>query len=162
MLEGKTEPLWPTLWNYIKDNRERAARRERAIVLRTQIVEAAGAGRVWSEERIIETVREIARSGISLEEVASKVGVGAFLGPTNPEELVNLTALAEDQTQWLAAVAMVPFGDCRSAAKRARAGERLDVLGDPRAGVSVAFDGTPEIDGLSISGGEVIYPFEPY
>ena len=67
------------------------------MALRAQIVEAAAAGRVWSEERIIETVREIARSGIPLEEVVPTGDVGAFLGPTNPEELVKLTALAEDQ-----------------------------------------------------------------
>ena len=143
----KTEPLWPTLWNYINENSKRAALREQAIALRAQIVEAAATGRVWSEERTLDTVLEIARSGVSLETVALTKKVRAFLGPIDPEKLVGLTLLGEKEDAIAGSGLYGSFWRSPLGHKaRASAGVRIDVLGDPRVGVGVTSDGTPEID----------------
>ena len=51
--------------------------------------------RAWPESRILDAMREIGRSGVSLDDVARPDTVRAFLGPTDPDELAKLPSLTE-------------------------------------------------------------------
>lgn len=149
--------VWDTLNGWL-----RAARK--ALALRAQIEEAAaewhaadGADSLaWPEERILDAVRQIEMSGVSLADVVQLKTVDAFLGPTNAKDLKALPGLdaAEDATagsgrygeQW-----RLPL---RHEA-RASVGVRLAILGDRRPGVGLREDGLPDLDWIPVAGGEV-------
>ena len=81
----------------------------------------------------------------------------AFLGPIDPDELAKLPSFTEDGdvtagNGWYSAAWRLPL----SHEARARAGVRLALLGDPRPGMDIDPDGTPEIDWCPVPGGEVV------
>ena len=45
--QGKPQPYWPTLWTYIEQNKDRAARRERLQLLAREWKERRGLGRLF-------------------------------------------------------------------------------------------------------------------
>jgi formylglycine-generating enzyme required for sulfatase activity len=170
--QEKTEPslsvahealfrIWDTLNGWLRADRK-------ALALRAQIEEAAAecdaeqrsgvrGTLLWSEERVLDTVRVIEDSGVSLEDVADRKTVNAFLGPTEREKLEKLPALneAEDAT---------PGSDRYGAAwrlplsheARASTGVRLAILGDRRPGVGLRDDdGLPDLDWCPVEGGDV-------
>ena len=93
--------VWDTLRDWLRQDRK-------ALALRGQIEEAAAewqaanraGSRMWPEERILDAVREIDESGVSLADVEDRATVDAFLGPTDPDEIAMLPAAtaAEDGT----------------------------------------------------------------
>jgi hypothetical protein len=110
---------------------------------------------VWPEARIVDAVREIELSGVSLDDVTDRATVDAFLGPTDPEEIATLPALDAAQD---AAVGSGRYGDAwrlpLGHEARASVGVRLALLGDRRKG-GLGADGLPDIDWVAIDGGEV-------
>jgi formylglycine-generating enzyme required for sulfatase activity len=149
--------VWDILAGWLRADRK-------ALALRAQIEDAAGewqtanraASRAWPEERILDAVRQIEDSGVSLADVTDRATVDAFLGPTNPDEVAKLPGLdaAEDAT-----VGSGRYGDAwrlpLSHEARASVGVRLALLGDRRKGVGLRADGLPDIDWCRIEGGEV-------
>ncbi len=156
--------VWETLNRWLHEDRK-------ALLLRSQIEEAAAGwqaagrdeSRTWPEGRIIDTVREIEDSGVSLADVADPKTVMAFLGPTDPEELEALPALDHSHD---AAMGSVLYGDAwrlpLSHEARASTGVRLDLLGDRRKGVGLQNDGLPDIDWVAVKGGQVTIDFRVY
>ncbi|MDZ7751467.1 MAG: SUMF1/EgtB/PvdO family nonheme iron enzyme [Gammaproteobacteria bacterium] len=152
--------VWNTLHCWLLQDRS-------ALSLRAQIEEAATAWSVeprpeihaqllWPEERILDSVSKIARSGVSLEDVADPKLVRAFAGPTDPDILTQLPALSTGQDSERGSG---PFGDAwhlpLSHAARSSVGVRLAILDDHRPGVGLRPDGLPDIDWCRIDGGEV-------
>ncbi len=149
--------VWDTLNGWLRADRK-------ALALRTQIEEAAAAwdaearteSHSWSEERILDAVREIELSGVSLADVSDLTTVDAFLGPTERQQLESLPALdaADDSSSGSGR-----YGEAwrlpLSPAARASVGVRLALLGDRRKGVGLRDDGLPEIDWVPIAGGTV-------
>jgi formylglycine-generating enzyme required for sulfatase activity len=147
----------------------------KAIALRMQIEDAASAwdlheraaSHQWREERILEAVAEIERSGVPVDAVARPTVVRAFLGPTDPVELEGLPGLSEAED--------APNGSGRygeawrlplSHHARASAGVRLALRGDRRRGVGLRPEGLPDIDWCRVAGGEVTVevrsdPYDP-
>ena len=88
--EGKPQPYWPTLWDHIEQNKGRAIARDRARLLAVEIEDAAtkwdAGNRVeshrWSEGRFQEVIREIRRSGLSLDDVLRSELSCAFPWPS--------------------------------------------------------------------------------
>ena len=166
--QEKTEPtlsvahealfrVWDTLNGWLRADRK-------ALSLRSQIEEAAAewqaenraASRAWPEERILDAVREIEDSGVSLDDVADPRTVDAFLGPTDPKELEVVPALdpgggCDDGSGRYGDAWRLPLGHVA----RASVGVRLAILGDRRKGVGLRDDGLPDIDWCRIEGGEV-------
>ena len=169
--EEKTEPVigvahealfrvWDTLNGWLEQDRKQ-------LLLRAQIEAAAAAwgaetrpevcrDLVWPEGRIVDAVEEIAKSGVSLDDVKDRATVDAFLGPSDPEQLETLPSLgeAEDATAGSGRYGeawRLPLGH----EARASAGVRLALLGDRRKGVWLRADGLPDLDWLPIKGGEV-------
>jgi len=91
-------------------------------------------GYLWSHERVREVVTALARLG---DDGGLDDDDRAFLGPIDRQRM--LAAIDRPETKH---------------AERALIGERLAVLGDPRAGVGVA-DGTPVISWCDVPAGEV-------
>lgn len=149
--------VWDTLNGWLLQDRK-------ALALRARIEDAAAEwvaenraeSRAWPEERILDAVREIDKSGVSLADVKDRVVVDAFLGPTDPSEIARLLGLgaAED-----AMAGSGRYGDAwrlpLGHEARASVGVRLALLGDPRCGVGLRADGLPDIDWRRIEGGEV-------
>lgn len=149
--------VWDTLNGWLLQDRK-------ALALRAQIEDAAAEwvaenraeSRAWPEERILDAVREIDKSGVSLDDVEDRATVDAFLGPTDPPEIARLLGLgaAEDATAGSGRYGdawRLPLGH----EARASAGVRLALLGDTRRGVGLRADGLPDIDWCRIEGGEV-------
>jgi len=162
--QGRPQPYWPTLWDYIEHHKPDAVLLEGARLLAWQIEDAAGKwhagnrdeGLRWSEERILDAMGEIGHSGVSLGDVASPEIVRAFLGPTDPDEIAKLPALGEDQDATRGSgrygpAWRLPLGH----EARATLGMRLAYLGDTRRGVGLRGDGLPDIDWCPIEGGKV-------
>jgi formylglycine-generating enzyme required for sulfatase activity len=149
--------VWDTLNRWLREDRK-------ALALRSQIEDAAAqwhaenraASRAWPEERILDAVRVIEDSGVSLDDVADLKIVSAFLGPTNLEDLGALPGLgaADD-----AGAGSGRYGDTwrlpLGHQARASVGDRLAILGDRRKGVGLRPDGLPDIEWVRIEGGEV-------
>ena len=136
---GRTQPYWPTLWDYIEQHRARAAMRERlAEDVAAWVAKGRSEGLRWSHER----VREAADA---LRPVAGELSPDErdFLGPIDPDAM--LAELANPETEHR---------------RRLLIGERLCVLGDPRPGVGVDGNGTPEIAWQAVNGGEVTITVE--
>jgi formylglycine-generating enzyme required for sulfatase activity len=122
---------------------------QRALALRGQIRAAAalwhesdrGSSHLWSEERIMESVREIARSGVRLDDLEDAPRLRAFLGPTNRDELEALPFCSRDGASEHGAHWRLPL----SHSARASVGDRLALLGDRRPGVGLRPDGLPDI-----------------
>jgi formylglycine-generating enzyme required for sulfatase activity len=148
--------VWDTLRGWLLQDRK-------ALALRTQIEDAAAEwddanraeSRAWPEERVVDAVREIELSGVSLDDVSHRDAVDAFLGPTDPDEIATLPALTETEDEEKGSGR---YGDAwrlpLNHQARASAGVRLDLLGDRRLGVGLR-DGLPDIDWVWIDGGEV-------
>jgi formylglycine-generating enzyme required for sulfatase activity len=147
--------VWDRLRDWLHQDR-------RALALRGQIEsEATERKWPWPEDRVIDAVTEIQRSGVSLEDAEQPDAVRAFLGPTDPEELVALPALgAEDDAEQGSG----RYGDAwrlpLSHEARAKVGVRLALLGDRvrgdgRTGTGLDANGLPEIDWRPVRGGEV-------
>jgi formylglycine-generating enzyme required for sulfatase activity len=149
--------VWDTLNGWLRDDRK-------ALALRSQIEDAAAewhasnraASRAWAEERVLDAVRVIEDSGVSLDDVTDRATVDAFLGPTEPEEIATLPALDAAQD---AAVGSGRYGDAwrlpLSHKARASVGVRLALRGDHREGVDLRADSLPDIAWHFIEGGEV-------
>jgi formylglycine-generating enzyme required for sulfatase activity len=105
-------------------------------------------------------VREIGRSGVSLDDVTEPRTVRAFLGPTNPRELSTLPGLTEKQD---GEKGSGRYGDAwqlpLSHEARASVGVRLARLGDRRKGVGLRADGLPDIEWCRVEGGDVTIYF---
>lgn len=140
--------VWDTLRDWLVQDRQ-------ALRLRAQIVQAAKAwdqaGRVdtgatprWPEERIVDAMRDIDRSGVSLQDVEGPALVQAFLGPTERETLEALPFCSAEQA--------TPYGDAwnlpLSHEARASMGARLALVegGDCRKGLGLREDRLPDID----------------
>jgi formylglycine-generating enzyme required for sulfatase activity len=151
--------VWDTLRGWLEDDRK-------ALALRAQIEEAAAwtaetrpeiqPDLVWPEGRIIDAVTEITWSGVSLDDVNDRATVDAFIGPIDPDEIVELLSLMDnhDETSGSGRYGdawRLPLGH----EARAGAGDRLALLGDGRKGVGLRADGLPDIDWVPIGGGEV-------
>ena len=132
---GKPQPYWPTLWTYLERHQERAAWRQRLQADTRLWADQGRRGELWSHERVRDALTALQRVGPELHLGDEE---RAFLGPIDSNAMLAELARAETPHQ-----------------RRALIGERLDVLGDPRFGVGVDGDGTPEIDWLSIPGGEI-------
>jgi len=156
-------PYWPTLWRYIEDHKGQSFRLESVRMLADRIEaeakawDAAGrpdAGR-WSETYIVQQMSEIVGAGEAIEEIVRPGLSRAFLGPTDPHEIIELLNLAEADD---AGRGSGRYGDRwrLPLAHQARAAlaERLAIVGDPRRGVGLV-DGLPDIDWCLIDGGEV-------
>lgn len=149
--------VWDTLHGWLLQDRK-------ALALRSRIEEAAAEwdaaqraeSRRWPEERILDAVGEIGRSGVSLDDVAHPESVRVFLGPTDSEALLRLPALGADQD---ATWGSGQYGDAwrlpLAHEARASVGVRLALLGDGRRGVGLREDGLPDIDWCRVEGGEV-------
>jgi formylglycine-generating enzyme required for sulfatase activity len=149
--------VWDSLNAWLRKDRK-------ALALRSQIEEAAAEwyaqnraeSRAWPEERILDAVREIESSGVSLADVTDPKTVDAFLGPTDRKHLEALPALdaAADGTAGIGR-----YGEAwrlpLSHEARASVGVRLGLLGDRRKGVGLRADGLPDIDWVRIDSGEV-------
>lgn len=131
---GKPQPYWPTLWNYIGQHKERAAWRER---LREDtaawLKKERSAGHQWPHERVREAAEALRPMVADLSRNERD-----FLGPIDVEGMLAELALLETTHK-----------------RRLLIGERLDVLGDPRRGVGVNTEGTPDIDWCGVPGGDV-------
>lgn len=149
--------VWDTLGGWLRQDRK-------ALALRSQIEDAAAewqaenrsVSRTWPEERILDAVRAIEKSGVSLPDVKDRATVDAFLGPADSKEIEALLALSaeEDGTKGSGRYGdawRLPLGHNA----RASAGVRLALLGDPRPGVRLRGDGLPDIDWRRIDGGDV-------
>jgi len=166
--DGKPQPYWPMLWDYIAQHKAEAVSREAdsllALKLTWHIEQAAAewdAGgrddkRRWTEERTLEVLREIARIGKAPGDLVGSDMARAFLGPTDAQDIAMLLTLGEDQD---AARGSGRYGDAwrlpLSHEARARLGDRLAALGDTRTGVGVGEDGTPSIDWVAVPGGQI-------
>jgi formylglycine-generating enzyme required for sulfatase activity len=154
--------VWDTLDRWLRQDRK-------ALALRAQIEDAAAewhaadraASRAWPEERVLDAVRQIEDSGVSLADVTDPATVDAFLGPTGQEELERLPALGAQED---AQRGSVRYGDAwrlpLSHEARAKVGVRLALLGDRvrgdgRKGTGLDADGLPDIDWCRVRGGEV-------
>jgi formylglycine-generating enzyme required for sulfatase activity len=149
--------VWDTLNGWLRDDRK-------ALALRSQIEDETAewhasnrvASRAWAEERVLDAVRVIEDSGVSLDDVTDRATVDAFLGPTKPEEIATLPALDAAQD---AAAGSGRYGDAwrlpLGHEARASVGVRLTLLGDRRTGVGLRPDGLPDIDWVRIGGGKV-------
>jgi formylglycine-generating enzyme required for sulfatase activity len=149
--------VWDTLRDWLLEDRK-------ALMLRARIEDAAAEwdaenraeSRAWPEERILDAVREIGQSGVSLNDVARPDIVRAFLGPTDLEDLKKLPALtAADDDRLGSGLYGANWRLPLSHKARASLGVRLDLLGDRRPGVGLRADGLPDIDWCQIDGGEV-------
>jgi formylglycine-generating enzyme required for sulfatase activity len=147
--------VWGTLRNWLNQDR-------RALALRGQIeAEAAERKWPWSEERVMDTVGEIERSGVSLDDAEQLEAVRAFLGPTGREELAALPARdagqdAQAGSGRYGAAWRLPL----SHEARAKVGVRLALLGDRlrgdgRAGTGLDANGLPDIEWCPVRGGKV-------
>ena len=117
--------VWDTLHGWLLKDRK-------ALTLRSQIEEAAAAWHaeqrpeiraqlLWPEERILDAVGEIARSGVSLEDVANPELVRAFIGPTDPDAARSCPPWVRIRIANEAAGATATPGACPSATRRGRA-----------------------------------------
>ena len=153
--------VWDTLDDWLRKDRK-------ALALRAQIEDAAAEwdaaerteSRHWPEERILDAVREIARSGVTLGDVADPETIRAFLGPTDSAELERLPGLDADADADADGTAGSGLygGAWRlplSQEARASVGVRLALLGDRRRGVGLRADGLPDIYWCRVDGGEV-------
>jgi formylglycine-generating enzyme required for sulfatase activity len=128
---------------------------QRALALRGQIRAAAalwhesgrGLSHLWSEERIMESVREIARSGVRLDDLEDAPRLRAFLGPTNRDELEALPFCTRDGAGEYGEHWRLPL----SHQARASVGDRLALLGDRRPGVGLRPDGLPDIEWCGVA-----------
>jgi formylglycine-generating enzyme required for sulfatase activity len=90
---------------------------------------------LWSHERAREAASALEQLG---KEVVLRSAEREFLGPVNPAAMLEELGRPE-----------MPHR------RHALIGERLDSLGDPRPGVGIDADGTPDIDWCAVPGGEV-------
>jgi formylglycine-generating enzyme required for sulfatase activity len=133
--DGKPQGYWPTLWTYLGQHRERAAWRQRLQADTRMWVDNGKRGELWSHERVREALMALTRVGPELHLSDDEM---ELLGPTDPTTI--LAEVEQADTPHL---------------RRAFLGERLAILGDPRPGVGVDRDGTPDIEWCAIPGGEV-------
>ena len=131
--------VWDRLSDWLVQDRK-------ALVLRAQIEEAASQwaaeeradSRLWPEDRVMDAISTIAKSGVSLDDVGDRATVSAFLGPTSTKDLLSLLARDEvDDSDWgsgrFGGRWRLPLGH----EARMSVGVRLAILGDPRHGVGV-------------------------
>lgn len=127
---------WPKLEDWI-DARRGALLTVRQLQADTQswLARHQSPSYLWSHERAREAASALEQLG---KEVVLSSAERAFLGPVDP------VAMLEELGR--------PAMPHR---RRALIGERLDTLGDPRPGVGVDADGTPDINWCAVAGGEV-------
>ncbi len=132
-VDGAPIPYWPTLWDHIEQHKEEAALRARiAEETAAWIDKSRDPAFQWSHERVREAV---AVMGTGTDLPADQ---RAFLGPTDPKAmLAEIDDRATDHK------------------RRLLIGERLAILGDPRPGIDVDADGTPDIAWCDVEGGTV-------
>lgn len=148
--DGKPQPYWPTLWEYIEQHKERAAWRERLQAdMQTWLGKGKAPGFQWSHERVRELHAVMQRPGPKFDLTSLEQ---EFLGPVDPNEM--LAELDKPET---------------SHERRLFIGERLDILGEhpSRWGVGVDENRTPRIDWCRVPGAEVTIsilsdPDDPY
>ena len=147
--------VWDTLRNWLHQD-------QRALALRGQIeAEATERNWPWPEDRVIDAVAEIERSGVSLEDAKEPEAVRAFLGPTSREELAALPTLgAQEDAQRGAGCYGEAWRLPLSHEARAKVGVRLALLGDGvhgdgRKGTGLDANGLPDIEWCEVPGGNV-------
>ena len=127
---------WPRFEKWIEDRRSALLTiRQMQADTRTWLEKRKNASYQWSYERVREAVAALKQVG---HEVVLSAGEREFLGPIDPNAM--LAELARPETNHR---------------RRALIGERIDVLGDPRASVGVDANDTPEIEWCAVPGGEV-------
>jgi formylglycine-generating enzyme required for sulfatase activity len=128
---------WPRLEDWI-DARRAALLTVRQLQAdtRTWLERQKNPSYRWSHERAREAANALKQLG---GEVVLSAEEAAFLGPVDPAAM--LAELERPETIH---------------GRRALIGERLDALGDPRSGVGVGRDGTPDIAWCPVPGGEVV------
>jgi formylglycine-generating enzyme required for sulfatase activity len=136
--DGKPQPYWETLWQYIEQHKERAAWREQlGKDMRTWLVKGKAPGFQWSHERVRELHAIMQRPGPKFE-----------LNPLEREflEPIDLDAMLQELVK-----------QETTHKRRLLIGERLDVLGEhpSRWGVEVDENRTPRIDWCPVPGGTV-------
>ncbi len=134
--EGKAQPYWPTLWNYVEQHKQRAALGQQLQAdARNWLEHQKQPSYLWSHERVRELASMLRQPGprfvLSPEEEE-------FLGPVDADAM--LAEIDRPDT---------------THRRRTLIGERLAVLGDPRLGVGVDAQGTPQMDWCPVPGGEV-------
>lgn len=146
--------VWDTLRDWLRQDRK-------TLFLREQINDAANEwnansrheSHAWSDKRIVDAVRKISRSGISLGDDPL---ISAFIGPTSIQELTVLPTCTEDDDL---VAGSGRYGENwrlpLSHQARASVGVRLALLGDPRPGIGLREDGLPDIEWCQVEGGEV-------
>ncbi len=134
--EGKPQPYWPTLWDYIEQHKERAAWRDRLRAdMRTWLEKGKAPGFLWSHERVRELYSVMQEPGPRFELNPNQQ---EFVGPIDPDNM--LAELEKPET---------------THKQRLLIGERLDILGEPPSRWGVGVDnGMPQIDWRAVSGGE--------
>ncbi len=132
---------WPKFGDWIRERRG-ALFTVRQLQTDAQhwIAMQKDSGYLWSHERVREAVVSLGRLG---KEVVLSVQELEFLGPIDPQEMLPEVRNSTTHHQ-----------------RRALLGERLAVLGDPRSGVGVAKDGTPDIAWCARPGGDVAIEVE--
>ena len=108
----------------------------------------------------MDAVREVARSGVTLEDVEYPAIVRAFLGPTDEQELEGLPALSEAEGREAGSTYGEHWRTPLSHEARASVGVRLALLCDRRAGVGLRPDRLPDIAWCRVEGQAVTIPFQ--
>jgi hypothetical protein len=139
--------VWDRLRDWLHQDRNALRLREQIEEAARQWFEAERKYPPWSEERVIDTLEEIADSGVSLEGLKRVEVVQQFLGPTDVNELIQMLQPSMETDGGASARTYgeawrLPLGH----QARASAGVRLARLGDPRKGVGLRKDGLPDID----------------
>ncbi len=126
---------WPKLEDWIDDRRDALLTiRQLQADCRGWLARNKPSSHVWSHERVREVATAIAE--IADELVLSDDEL-TFLGPIDPTTMLEELELAETAHR-----------------RRRLIGERLDIMGDPRKGIGLAGDGTPDFAWQRIAGGE--------
>jgi len=132
---------WPTLQEWI-DARRGALLTVRQLQAdtRTWLARQKSPSYLWSHERVREAAEALNQLG---SEVSLSDEEREFLGPVEPSAM--LTELEQPET---------------THKRRALIGQRLDALGDPRPGIGVDADRTPDIAWRAVSGGDAAIEIE--
>jgi formylglycine-generating enzyme required for sulfatase activity/energy-coupling factor transporter ATP-binding protein EcfA2 len=126
---------WPKLEDWIDDRRDALLTlRQLQADCRGWLAKDRASSHAWSHERAREAAAALAKVGGELVLSADET---AFLGPIDPQAMLEELDLAETTHH-----------------RRQLIGERLDILGDPRKGIGLAEDGTPDFVWQQVAGGE--------
>ena len=130
--------VWDVLRGWLEADRA-------VLALRKQVRAAAlqwwdsdySPNRLWNDDRVIESIQELAHSGVQLGDDDEAELLQRFLGPTAQDELETLPFCTNEKASRYGDFWRLPL----SHEARARVGDRLAQLGDRRPGVGLRADG---------------------